>query len=184
MKKFILFFSFLIIFTISSFSENYYFLIQQSETNRYVQVLNNPFSCTNTYIVRLSQFNAAIQNETTASVIPKPEWVLVAQNVYTNGLTALGFSGAWSNMNYTFELIGASLIQNITQNLVAGNLDEANSLSTWKGLLKDTYESLLTYSKNYGITDMRLYPYDSDYIYSNTVIKTYIEYNGNKYYFP
>ena len=86
-------------------------------------------------------------------------------------------------MDVTFQSVEAMILQQIGAQLMSGNADQAAVLGTWKGLIKDTYEVLLTYSSNYGITDMRKYPYEQSYIYSNTVSRTYIEYEGMKYYF-
>lgn len=181
MKKIILLFLIALLAT-TAIGQSYYFLINQSETNRYIVRTQNPFeNIAVPYEVRLTDFQANIQTETTNTVILKPSWVFVAQNVYTNGLTIIGMDGVWTNMDYTFETVGAYILQSITAELINGDNDRANLLSTWKGLIKDAYESLYSYGSNYGVKDMRLFPYDSQYIYDKTNIINYIEYNGLKY---
>ena len=184
MKKYILI-VLLVLLAATCRAENYYFLFDQSDSNRYAVVSEDPFMKTGVpYVVRLPQFQAAVQTETTDTIVEKPDWVALAQGVYTNGLTQLGYVGVWTNMDTTFEAVGASILQRMGEAMGQGDFESVNTLNVWKGLIKDTYETLLKYSLNYGITDMRLFPYESPYILSNKVTKTFIDFEGKRYYFP
>lgn len=171
----------MICLTVNVFAENFYYLYVDN-TNKTALVSENPFDYQNIpYVVRLTHFQATPQIETINNVL-KPNWVWIAQNLYTNGLTQVGLPGVWTNMSYNYEAVATAILQGIASQLAIGNIEQANLLSTWKGLIKDAYESLNTYGYAYNITDMRLFPYDSIYIYSNAVQRYYIEYNGDKYY--
>lgn len=164
------------------FAESFYYLYVDN-TNKTTLVSESPFDYQNIpYIVRLTDFQATPQIETIDNTVLKPNWVWTAQNLYTNGLTQVGLPNVWTNMAYNYEAVASAILQAIASQLAIGNIEQANLLSTWKGLIKDAYESLNMYGCTYNITDMRLFPYDSIYIYSNTVQRYYIEYNGDKYY--
>ena len=172
----------ILFFASQAFSQNYYFLVDESETNRYVVQTQNAFENIGVpYVVRLESFNADVQTESVVTIVPKPSWMLVAQNLYTNGLVAVGLPNVWTNMSQNYETIAVAISQAIANQLAVGNINNANTLSTWKGLIKDAYESIMAYIAQYGITDMRNYPYASPYIFSNNVVSSFILYDGKKY---
>ena len=182
MKK-LLYIIIAILITATSQAQTYYFLINQSETNRYVIESQNPFEDVGVpYVARIESFKANIQTDTEITVVEKPDWVYVAQGVYTNGLATLQMNGVWTNMDYTFESVGANILQTMGAAMAVGNMEQVNLINIWKGLIKDSYETLYRYGSKYGVEDMRLFPYDQSYIVSNSVTKVYMEYGTNKYY--
>jgi len=172
LKYFIIIFNLLIITTLGN---EYFFLNQENGTNYYVKS-SNPFQVTNR-LVRLQ--NVAEFQETNITAIAKPNWVLLAEGLYKKNLTDIGYDGAWTNLNITFEDIGLDLLLKIDQ---TNDLQLAEFSTKKKSILESLYVNLNVYSKNYNITDMRLYPYDSSNIVETTNMKTYIEFNNESYY--
>lgn len=86
-----------------------------------------------------------------AQRILKDPFIVATETQYTNLLIAVGMSGAWADMDYTYAQVGQALVAN---NRIVELL-----------FLDKLYNILLDYYKKYGGTDLRLYPWGSPYIY-------------------
>ena len=160
----------------------YCYLLSDSTNSYVVETTDSVKTFNDTIIARIKKSEATIINTNELIVVEKPDWVYVAQGVYTNGLATLQMNGVWTNMDYTFESVGANILQTMGAAMAAGNMEQVNLINIWKGLIKDSYETLYRYGSKYGIEDMRLFPYEQSYIVSNTITKVYMEYGTNKYY--
>jgi hypothetical protein len=161
--------------TASIYATDYYFLQSQNGTNSYLKS-NDPFF-TQDRIARLTDVEETI--ETNIVSVPKASWVITAEAMYTNNLTQVGFDGAWTNMNITIEDVGIVLLFQIDQ---TNDVTLSNFATKKKSILESLYNTLNGYSRSYGITDMRIYPYGSEYILQTTNHSTYIWFGTNKYY--
>lgn len=187
MKKTIATILFAILFSTVSFAQ-YYELYENTNNDPekfYVEVtsLENAVQVPegSRFVSRLNMKNAAPTKETKDNSVKKEPWAVTAESVYTNCLETLGFSGAWTNMDWTFETVGTGIIGQMMEAAAAGNVEQMNLLSTYKGIVKDSYETLLKYALKYGIDDMRLYPYGSEWIFREIQEWEYLEYNGERY---
>lgn len=133
------------------------------------------------FVSRLNMKNVTPTKETKDNSVLKEDWAILAEQVYTNCLETLGFSGVWTNMDWTFEQVGTEIISQMMEAVQSGNIEQMNLISSYKGIVKDAYDSLLKYTKKYGNDDMRLYPYGSQWIFREVQEWDYIEYNGEKY---
>lgn len=174
MKKMLNIFIGIIFLGFNVFSQ-YYFLQSENGTNLYVK--NDDAFFIQDRIARLTGIEEII--ETNITTISKPEWVLTAEAMYTNNLTQVGFDGAWTNMNVTIEDVGIVLLFQIDQ---TNDVTLSNFATKKKSILESLYNTLNGYSRSYGITDMRIYPYGSEYILQTTNHSTYIWFGTNKYY--
>ena len=165
----------LLFIALSTFANDYFFLQSDNGTNTYVKN-TNPFFTQNR-VARLE--NATEVTETNVISIAKPAWVITAESMYTNNLVQIGADGAWTNMNVTFEDIGMMLLVQIDQ---TNDVALSNFAAKKKSILESLYVTLNGYSRSYGITDMRLYPYGSEMIRQSTNESTYILFETNKYY--
>lgn len=173
MQKYFILISSLLVLNL--FGNEYFFLNQENDTNYYTKS-ENPFEVTNR-LARLQ--NATEEIETNVISIAKPTWVTLAEGLYTKSLTEIGYEGAWTNLNITFEDVGLDLLLKMDQ---TNDLSLAEFATKKKSILESLYTSLLNYSKNYGITDMRLYPYGTSNILEVINTKIYILFNNEKYY--
>jgi hypothetical protein len=187
MKKTIAAILFAILFSTVSFAQ-YYELYENANNDPekfYVEVtsLENAVQVPegSRFVSRLNMKNAAPTKETKDNSVKKEPWAVTAEAVYTNCLETLGFSRAWSNMDWTFETVGTGIIGQMMEAAAAGNVEQMNLLSTYKGIVKDSYETLLKYALKYGIDDMRLYPYGSEWIFREIQEWEYLEYGGERY---
>ena len=165
----------LLFIALSAFANDYFFLQSDNGTNTYIKN-TNPFF-TQDRVARLE--NATEVTETNTISIAKPAWVITAESMYTNNLVQIGADGAWTNMNVTFEDIGMMLLVQIDQ---TNDVALSNFAAKKKSILESLYVTLNGYSRSYGITDMRLYPYGSEMIRQSTNESTYILFETNKYY--
>jgi hypothetical protein len=160
---------------LATFANEYFFLNQENGTNYYIKSVN-PFEVTNR-IARLQ--NSTELTETNITAIAKPNWVILAEGLYKKNLTDIGYDGAWTNTSLTFEDIGLDLLLKMDQ---TNDLELAEYSTRKKSILESLYGNLQTYAKTYGIVDMRLYPYSSTNILETVDVKTYIDFNGTKFY--
>lgn len=165
----------LLFIALSAFANDYFFLQSDNGTNTYIKN-TNPFF-TQDRVARLE--NVTEVTETNMIAIAKPAWVITAESMYTNNLVQIGADGAWTNMNVTFEDIGMMLLVQIDQ---TNDVALSNFAAKKKSILESLYVSLNGYSRSYGITDMRLYPYGSETIRQSTNESTYILFETNKYF--
>jgi len=89
-----------------------------------------------------------------AQRIIKDPFMVATETQYTNLLIAVGMSGAWADMDYTYAQVGQALVAN---NRIVELL-----------FLDKLYNILLDYYGKYGGTDLRLYPWGSPYVYEPT----------------
>ena len=160
---------------LSAFANDYFFLQSDNGTNTYIKN-TNPFF-TQDRVARLE--NATEVTETNVISIAKPAWVITAESMYTNNLVQIGADGAWTNMNVTFEDIGMMLLIQIDQ---TNDVALSNFAAKKKSILESLYVTLNGYSRSYGITDMRKYPYEKPNILEYTNTQTYILFDTNKYF--
>lgn len=165
----------LLLYASVAIANDYFFLQSDNGTNTYIKN-TNPFF-TQDRIARLE--NATEVTETNVIAIPKPSWVITAESMYTNNLVQIGADGAWTNMAVTFEDIGMMLLVQIDQ---TNDVAVSNFAAKKKSILESLYVSLNGYSRSYGITDMRLYPYGSEMIRQSTNESTYILFETNRFY--
>lgn len=165
----------LLFIALSAFANDYFFLQSDNGTNTYIKN-TNPFF-TQDRVARLE--NATEVTETNVISIAKPAWVITAESMYTNNLVQIGADGAWTNMNVTFEDIGMMLLVQIDQ---TNDVALSNFAAKKKSILESLYVTLNGYAKNYGITDMRQYPYGDQPIKNTITTNTYIMFETYKYY--
>lgn len=158
----------------------YYILFNNGEQKQYLES-NDPFQQVDGYVTRFSVMSINQSKETIINQVEKPDYILSAEAIYTNSLTTIGLPGCWTNMDYTFESVGIFIVQKMMEYIQSGDVENANLMSTYKGVIKDAYEVLLKFAKQYGIDDMRLYPYESTYIINERKEYSYIEYNSERY---
>ncbi len=161
----------------SAFGQYYYL----NDTEKTAIFSTDPFYDETPFDHRAKAMDVTVFTTNQITAIKKADWAVLAQETYTNGLTYLGFQGAWTNMDVTFEQVGAVILQRMGQYLSDGDIESATALNTWVNLINSCYDSLLKYTLAYGNDDMRLYPYDSMYIYYDEKFLTVILYNGIEY---
>jgi hypothetical protein len=166
----------LLLVSVSTFANDYFFLQSDNGTNTYIKN-TNPFF-TQDRIARLE--NATEVTETNVIAIPKPSWVITAESMYTNNLVQIGADGAWTNMAVTFEDIGMMLLVQIDQ---TNDVAVSNFAAKKKSILESLYVTLNSYAKAYGITDMRKYPFGEQTIKNTITTNTYIMFETYKYYY-
>lgn len=159
---------------IANNATNYYFLFSNK-----TYVISTDLIYTSDYISKLFVSNITEQKEINVNFITKPQWVLNAEVLYKKNLTDIGYEGAWTNLNITFEDIGLDLLLKIDQ---TNDLQLSEFSMKKKSILESLYLNLNNYAKDYNITDMRLYPYNTSNIVETTNIKTYILFNNENYY--
>jgi len=117
--------------------------------------------------------------ETNETYDAKPNFIMAAEQLYIKNLTDMGYSGAWTNMNSTFEEIGLDLLVKIDQ---TNDVALAETALRKKSVLESLYVSLTTYASAYGIKDLRLYPFGQSNILVGTSFRTYIAYEDENYF--
>lgn len=94
------------------------------------------------------------QAQLEAGRIEKDAFILATEALYTNLLTSVGHAGAWADMSKTYQAIGLDMVG---RGLVVESL-----------FLDKLYNILLAYWTDYGGSDLRLYPWGSQYVLDPT----------------
>jgi len=135
----------------------------------------NPFHRTER-IARIT--NPEFQYFYTTQAVLKSSWATNVEVSYKEGLIDSGFPGGWTNK----AIKQKDIDRDITRQMVdAKNPAQADKAFKWKVKLDAIQNILEEYAAEYEITDLKDYPYDSQYIMFNISTNIYIKYKDVLY---